>query len=114
VSCLHGEAAVGGVRLGLECNDQNAGSEGAPSRASTRMSARIIEGGGEHGGRPHDAPRYFHRRTIQGPYRSRARIRELLISRKGEAGALAVLDEPLRDDIGHELVSVVDALAAHS
>jgi hypothetical protein len=63
---VHGEAAVGGVRLALECNDQNAGSEGAPSRASTRMSARIIEGGGEHGGRPHDAPRYFHRRTIQG------------------------------------------------
>jgi hypothetical protein len=31
-----------------------------------------------------------------------------------EAGALAVLDEPLRDDIGHELVSVVDALAVHS
>jgi hypothetical protein len=111
---VRGEAAVGGVRLGLECNDQNAGSEGAPSRASTRMSARIIEGGGEHGGRPHDAPRYFRRQTIQGTLLlSRAYTRTADIEER-EAGALAVLDEPLRDDIGHKLVSVVDALAAHS
>lgn len=45
---------------------------------------------------------------------TRSRARENDDIEEKEARALTVLDEPPSDDIRHQLVGVVDALAAHS
>jgi len=44
----------------------------------------------------------------------RSRAHGKMMTLRTEARALTVLDEPLSDDIRHQLVGVVDALAAHS
>jgi hypothetical protein len=85
-------------------------------RGATFANVHARGRGGQYRDRPRDGAarlRYLRRRPIRGTTLL-SRARELLIFEEREAGALAVLDEPLHDDIGRELVGVVDPLAAHS